>query len=61
MSKLFGKALSTITELINNAFKDGELDEESNVGKIDIANSDREYLKSINYINKISNEVKKES
>ena len=41
MSKLFGKARSTITEHINNVFKDGELEEESNVGKIDIANSDK--------------------
>ena len=41
MAKLFGKSRSTITEHIKNVFKNGELEEESNVGKTDIANSDK--------------------
>ena len=40
-SRLFGKARSTITEHIKNIFVEGELDEKGNVGKIDIANSDK--------------------
>lgn len=41
IAELFGKARSTITEHIKNIFYEGELDEKSNVGKIDIANSDK--------------------
>ena len=41
IAELFGKARSTITEHIKNIFDEGELDEKSNVGKIDIANSDK--------------------
>ena len=41
IAELFGKARSTITEHIKNIFEEGELDEKSNVGKIDIANSDK--------------------
>ena len=41
IAELFGKGRSTITEHINHIFKEGELDEKSNVGKTDIANSDK--------------------
>lgn len=41
IAELFGKARSTITEHIKNIFDEGELEEKSNVGKIDIANSDK--------------------
>ena len=41
IAELFGKARSTITEHIKNIFDEGELDEKSNVGKIDIANSNK--------------------
>lgn len=41
IAELFGKARTTITGHIKNIFEDGELDEKSNVGKIDIANSDK--------------------
>lgn len=41
MAELFGKARNTITEHIRNIFKEGELDENSNVGFSDIANSDK--------------------
>jgi len=41
MAELFGKARNTITGHINNIFTEGELDEKSNVGFIDIANSDK--------------------
>ena len=41
IAQLFNKGRSTITEHINNIFKDKELDEKSSVGIIDIANSDR--------------------
>lgn len=41
MAELFGKARNTITEHINNIFKEGELDEKSNVGFSDFANSDK--------------------
>lgn len=41
IAELFDKARSTITEHIKNIFDEGELDEKSNVGKIDIANSDK--------------------
>lgn len=41
MAELFGKARNTITEHINNIFKEGELEEKSNVGFSDFANSDK--------------------
>lgn len=41
IAELFGKARNTITGHIKNIFESGELDEKSNVGKIDIANSDK--------------------
>ncbi len=41
MAELFGKARNTITEHINNIFKEGELKEKSSVGFSDIANSDK--------------------
>ena len=41
MADLFKKGRSTITEHINNIFEEGELDEKSNVGFSDIANSDK--------------------
>lgn len=41
MAELFGKARNTITGHINNIFAEGELEEKSNVGFIDIANSDK--------------------
>ena len=41
MAKLFGKDRTVITRHINNIFKDGELEEKSNVQKMHIANSDK--------------------
>ncbi len=41
IAELFGKARNTITGHINNIFAEGELDEKSNVEKIDIAGSDK--------------------
>ena len=41
MAKLFGKDRTVITRHINNIFKDGELEEKSNVQKMHFANSDR--------------------
>ena len=41
IAELFGKARNTITGHIKNIFDDGELEEKSNVEKIDIANSDK--------------------
>ncbi len=41
MAELFGKSRSTISEHIKNVFDDGELEEKSNVGKTEIANSDK--------------------
>lgn len=41
MAKLFRKSRSTITEHINNVFKEKELEKKSNVGFSDIANSDK--------------------
>ena len=41
IAELFGKARNTITGHINNIFMEGELDEKSNVEKIDIAGSDK--------------------
>lgn len=41
IAELFGKDRSTITEHINNIFKDNELGEKSTVGIIDSANYDK--------------------
>lgn len=41
IARLFGRARNTITGHINNIFKEGELDEKSNVEKIDVPNSDK--------------------
>ena len=41
MGKLFEKDRTVITRHINNIFKDGELDEKSNVQKMHFANSDK--------------------
>lgn len=41
ISQLFDKSRSTISEHIKNIFAEGELDEKSNVGKIEIPNSDK--------------------
>ena len=41
MAELFGKDRTVITRHINNIFKDGELDEKSNVQKMHFANSDK--------------------
>ena len=41
MAELFGKDRTVITRHINNIFKDGELEEKSNVQKMHFANSDK--------------------
>jgi len=41
IAELFGKARNTITGHIKNIFEEGELEEKSNVEKIDIADSDK--------------------
>lgn len=41
IAELFGVDRSVITKHISNIFKDGELDEKSNVQKMHIANSDK--------------------
>lgn len=41
MAKLFEKDRTVISRHIHNVFKDGEIDEQSNVQKIHIANSDK--------------------
>ena len=41
MCQLFGRERSVITKHIRNVFKEGELDEESNVQNLHIANSDK--------------------
>lgn len=41
IGELFGKARNTITGHIKNIFEEGELEEKSNVEKIDIAGSDK--------------------
>ncbi len=41
ISEIFGVERSVVTKHINNVFKDGELDEKSNVQKMHIANSDK--------------------
>lgn len=41
MSELFGRDVSTISRHIANVFEDGELDEESNLQKMQIGSSDK--------------------
>ena len=41
MSELFGRDRSVITKHINNIFEEGELEENSNVQNLHIANSDK--------------------
>jgi len=41
IAELFGSERTVITKHLNNVFKDGELQEKSNVQKIHIANSDK--------------------
>ncbi|MEJ2676445.1 MAG: hypothetical protein P8011_14880, partial [Acidihalobacter sp.] len=41
MSELFGRERSVITKHLRNVFKEGELDEKSNVQNLHIAGSDR--------------------
>ena len=41
IAELFGKARNTITGHIKNIFEEGELEEKSNVEKVDIAGSDK--------------------
>lgn len=41
ISEIFGVERSVVTKHINNVFKDGELEEKSNVQKMHIANSDK--------------------
>ncbi len=41
ITELFSRDRTVITKHINNVFKDGELDEKSNVQKMHIANSDK--------------------
>lgn len=41
MTELFQRERTVITKHINNVFKEGELDEKSNVQKMHIANSDK--------------------
>ncbi len=41
LSELFGRERSVVTKHINNVFREGELDKESNVQNMHIANSDR--------------------
>jgi len=41
MAQLFGRERSVITRHVGNVFKDGELDEESNVQNLHIAGSDK--------------------
>ncbi len=41
MAELFGKDRTVITKHINNIFREGEIDEESNVQKMHFANSDK--------------------
>ena len=62
MAKLFGKDRTVITRHINNIFKDGELDEKSNVQKMHIANSDKPVsLYSLDVIISIGYRVKSQN
>ena len=62
MAKLFGKDRTVITRHINNIFKDGELEEKSNVQKMHIANSDKPVsLYSLDFIISIGYRVKSQN
>ena len=62
MAKLFGKDRTVITRQINNIFKDGELEEKSNVQKMHIANSDKPVsLYSLDVIISIGYRVKSQN
>ena len=62
MAKLFGKDRTVITRHINNIFKDGELEEKSNVQKMHIANSDKPVsLYSLDVIIRIGYRVKSQN
>ena len=62
MAKLFGKDRTVITRHINNIFKDGELEEKSNVQKMHIANSDKPVsLYSLDVIINIGYRVKSQN
>lgn len=41
MAELFNVDRTVVTRHVNNVFKEGELDKESNVQKMHIANSDK--------------------
>ena len=58
MGKLFGKDRTVITRHINNIFKDGELDEKSNVQKMHFAKSDKPVsLYNLDVIRKVNASV----
>ena len=62
MAELFGKDRTVITRHINNIFKDGELEEKSNVQKMHIANSDKPVsLYSLDVIISIGYRVKSQN
>ena len=62
MAKLFGKDRTVITRHINSIFKDGELEEKSNVQKMHIANSDKPVsLYSLDVIISIGYRVKSQN
>ena len=62
MAKLFGKDRTVITRHINNIFKDGELEEKSNVQNMHIANSDKPVsLYSLDVIISIGYRVKSQN
>ena len=62
MAKLFGKDRTVITRYINNIFKDGVLEEKSNVQKMHIANSDKPVsLYSLDVIISIGYRVKSQN
>ena len=62
MAKLFGKDRTVITRHINYIFKDGELEEKSNVQKMHIANSDKPVsLYSLDVIISIGYRVKSQN
>ncbi len=56
IAELFGVARSTITEHINNIFKEGELDENNTVGKTDIDNS-KKTVKIYNCLEKTTQKI----
>ena len=62
MAKLFGKNRTVVTRHIKNIFKDGELEEKSNVQKMHIANSDKPVsLYSLDVIISIGYRVKSQN